>query len=59
MCCSARVLGGSTASTAVPVTGSTPCSGAQDRAEGNPNFIRARHEETAAFMATAHAEFTD
>ena len=32
--------------------------GALDRAEGNPEFIQTRHEEMAAFMATAHAKFT-
>ncbi|MBP0456850.1 thiamine pyrophosphate-requiring protein [Streptomyces montanisoli] len=32
--------------------------GAYDRAEGNPEFIQARHEEMAAFMACAHAKFT-
>ncbi|MGH3622125.1 MAG: thiamine pyrophosphate-requiring protein [Sciscionella sp.] len=32
--------------------------GAFDRAEGDPEFIQARHEEMAAFMATAHAKFT-
>jgi pyruvate dehydrogenase (quinone) len=33
--------------------------GAFDRAEGDPEFIQARHEEMAAFMACAHAKFTD
>ncbi|OII70081.1 thiamine pyrophosphate-requiring protein [Streptomyces sp. CC77] len=32
--------------------------GAFDRAEGEPEFIQARHEEMAAFMACAHAKFT-
>jgi pyruvate dehydrogenase (quinone) len=32
--------------------------GAFDRAEGNPEFIQARHEEMAAFMACGHAKFT-
>ena len=32
--------------------------GALGRAEGRPRFIQARHEEMAAFMATAHAKFT-
>ncbi len=32
--------------------------GAFDRAEGHPEFIQARHEEMAAFMASAHAKFT-
>ena len=33
--------------------------GALDRADGNPEFIQVRHEEMAAFMACAHAKFTD
>jgi pyruvate dehydrogenase (quinone) len=32
--------------------------GALDRAEGDPQLIQVRHEEMAAFMATAHAKFT-
>ena len=32
--------------------------GALARADGDPEFIQARHEEMAAFMATAHAKFT-
>lgn len=32
--------------------------GAFHRAKGDPEFIQARHEEMAAFMATAHAKFT-
>ena len=28
------------------------------KAEDNPRFIQARHEELAAFMACAHAKFT-
>ncbi len=32
--------------------------GAFDRAKGELEFIQARHEEMAAFMACAHAEFT-
>src|SRR5437868_14368239 len=32
--------------------------GALDRANGDPEFIQARHEEMAAFMACGHAEFT-
>src|SRR5437764_4572873 len=32
--------------------------GAFDRAGGNPEFIQARHEEMAAFMACGHAKFT-
>src|SRR5438128_7053878 len=31
--------------------------GALDRAEGDPEFIQARHEEMAAFMACGHAKF--
>ena len=32
--------------------------GALGRAGGNPEFIQARHEEMAAFMACGHAKFT-
>jgi pyruvate dehydrogenase (quinone) len=32
--------------------------GAFDRANGDPEFIQARHEEMAAFMACGHAKFT-
>ena len=32
--------------------------GAYHRAGGDPEFIQVRHEEMAAFMATAHAKFT-
>ena len=32
--------------------------GALDRADGDPEFIQARHEEMAAFMACGHAKFT-
>ncbi len=32
--------------------------GALNRADGDPEFILARHEELAAFMACAHAKFT-
>ena len=32
--------------------------GALDRARGKIEFIQARHEEMAAFMAAAHAKFT-
>jgi pyruvate dehydrogenase (quinone) len=32
--------------------------GAFDRASGSPEFIQARHEEMAAFMACGHAKFT-
>jgi len=40
-----------------------PCSingvfGALQRAEGKIQFIQARHEEMASFMACAHAKFT-
>src|SRR5436190_95431 len=31
--------------------------GAFDRAEGDPEFIQARHEEMAAFMAVGHAKY--
>jgi pyruvate dehydrogenase (quinone) len=33
--------------------------GALDRAEERIDFVQARHEEMAAFMACAHAKFTD
>lgn len=33
--------------------------GALNRADGKVQFIQARHEEMAAFMACAHAKFTD
>lgn len=33
--------------------------GALNRAGGDPEFVLARHEELAAFMACAHAKFTD
>ena len=32
--------------------------GAFERADGDPEFIQARHEEMAAFMACGHAKFT-
>ncbi|PRX45891.1 pyruvate dehydrogenase (quinone) [Prauserella shujinwangii] len=32
--------------------------GAFDRAEGDPQFVQARHEEMSAFMACGHAKFT-
>ncbi len=32
--------------------------GALDRAGGRPRFVQVRHEESAAFMACAHAKFT-
>jgi pyruvate dehydrogenase (quinone) len=32
--------------------------GAFDRADGDPEFIQARHEEMSAFMACGHAKFT-
>src|SRR5436190_17483951 len=32
--------------------------GAFDRADGDPEFIQARHEEMAAFMACGHAKFS-
>jgi pyruvate dehydrogenase (quinone) len=32
--------------------------GAFDRADGDPELIQSRHEEMAAFMASAHAKFT-
>ncbi|KKK05853.1 thiamine pyrophosphate-binding protein [Micromonospora sp. HK10] len=35
-----------------------PLVAALDAAGGDPEFVPARHEETAAFMATGHAKFT-
>ncbi|MEU4479087.1 thiamine pyrophosphate-binding protein [Micromonospora sp. NPDC023966] len=35
-----------------------PLVAALDAAGGDPDFVPARHEETAAFMATGHAKFT-
>ncbi|MFF5173475.1 thiamine pyrophosphate-binding protein [Micromonospora sp. NPDC000089] len=35
-----------------------PVVAALDAAGGDPEFVPARHEETAAFMATGHAKFT-
>ncbi|GAA3782743.1 thiamine pyrophosphate-binding protein [Micromonospora maritima] len=35
-----------------------PMLAALDEAGGDPDFVPARHEETAAFMATGHAKFT-
>ncbi|MGC4896791.1 thiamine pyrophosphate-binding protein [Micromonospora sp. DT31] len=35
-----------------------PLVGALDDAGGDPEFVPARHEETAAFMATGHAKFS-
>lgn len=35
-----------------------PVVAALDGAGGDPEFVPARHEETAAFMATGHAKFT-
>ncbi|MEV1332352.1 thiamine pyrophosphate-binding protein [Micromonospora costi] len=35
-----------------------PLVAALDRAGGDPEFVPARHEETASFMATGHAKFT-
>ncbi len=32
--------------------------GALDRADGDPQFVQARHEEMSAFMACGHAKFT-
>ncbi|HEX8628121.1 MAG TPA: thiamine pyrophosphate-requiring protein [Catenuloplanes sp.] len=38
--------------------GIDPVIGALRRAGGHPAFVQARHEEAAAFMATAHAKYT-
>jgi pyruvate dehydrogenase (quinone) len=41
-----------------PGDGINAIMGAFNRAETNPDFIQVRHEEMAAFMASAHAKFT-
>lgn len=41
-----------------PGDGINPILGALDRAQGVIDFIQARHEANAAFMACAHAKFT-
>ena len=41
-----------------PGDGINPFLGALDRADGDPFFVQVRHEEMAAFMASAHAKFT-
>lgn len=38
--------------------GIDPVMGALRRADGDPAFVQARHEEMAAFMATGHAKYT-
>ncbi len=38
--------------------GIDPVMGALRRAGGDPEFVQARHEEMAAFMATGHAKYT-
>ncbi len=38
--------------------GVNPLMGALRRAAGDPEFVQARHEENAAFMAVGHAKFT-
>ena len=38
--------------------GIDPILGAMNRAGGDPQLVTARHEESAAFMATAHAKWT-
>jgi pyruvate dehydrogenase (quinone) len=42
-----------------PGDGINAIMGALDRADGDPDFIQVRHEEMAAFMACAHAKYTD
>ena len=46
------------ASTVTPATASTVCSAHSNRFDGKIEFIQVRHEEMAAFMASAHAKFT-
>jgi pyruvate dehydrogenase (quinone) len=41
-----------------PGDGINALMGAFDRADGDPKFVQARHEEMAAFMACGHAKFT-
>ncbi len=41
-----------------PGDGINAIMGALSRADGDPEFIQARHEEMAAFMASGHAKFT-
>ncbi|MCI4061052.1 thiamine pyrophosphate-dependent enzyme [Micromonospora sp. R77] len=41
-----------------PAPAIAPVVAALDASGGDPEFIPARHEETAAFMATGHAKFT-
>jgi pyruvate dehydrogenase (quinone) len=41
-----------------PGDGINAIMGAFDRADGDPEFVQARHEEMAAFMACGHAKFT-
>ena len=50
-------VGRRTGSTATPATGSTPSSARSTAPDGDPEFIQARHEEMAAFMACGHAKF--
>ena len=51
-------VGRRAASTAIPGDGINGILGALDRADERPEFVQARHEEMAAFMACAHAKFT-
>src|SRR5579885_2123870 len=44
---------------AYPGDGINGLLGAFERANDNPQFIQVRHEELAAFMACAHAKFSD
>ncbi len=44
---------------AYPGDGINGILGAFERANDNPQFIQVRHEELAAFMACAHAKFSD
>ena len=39
-----------------PLDGINGFLGAFDRADGDPEFVQARHEEMAAFMARGHAK---
>ena len=52
------VSGASTTSSATPATASTACSPPGRRADDQPRFVQARHEEMAAFEACGYAKFS-
>ena len=51
-------MGRAARSSATPATASTACSARCSRAGDKIEFIQVRHEEMAAFMASAYAKFT-